>query len=414
MQKIQLPVLLFSISMVLTSCGEKNSSEPVFQKAEGYTCVESAIAKEYLVQYRDGEIEVVHYASDEEFLKEFFEPNKDLIKSAEPNYRISVADYQKISTQYHDRNTQKDNWGAKNIRADQFWKQNEYGNGILISVIDTGVDINHTQLKDRIYKNPGEHGLDANGNDKRTNGIDDDGNGYIDDHSGYDFFNERTLLSDNGDHGTHVTGIIAATHSSKTAGASTLVQGVAPRATILPASFLGPNGSGTIDGAIKAIRYSVERGAKIINASWGGQGCSIVLRDEVRGLQARNILFVSAAGNRASNLDTWPEYPASFEGLSQITVGSIDANLKMSDFSNFSDRFVHIFAPGGGIISTTPGSRYATFSGTSMATPFISGAAALIWSKNPHFSAIDVRNEILRLIQTDPGYINQTKGRFQF
>lgn len=401
-------IALVSLSFILSACGSQSNDEPVFKKAEGYTCTGQVIPNEYLVQHKDGEIEVIHAESDEAFVEEYFEPNKEFLKSAEPNYEISVSTFEISKSQ---SNTLKDNWGAIEINADRYWSQSQYGEDIIISVIDTGIDINHRDLKDRILKNPGEVGVDDNGQDKRFNSLDDDANGLVDDWAGYDFFNGHNLMGDNSNHGTHVAGIIAAEHSSTTAGLSEFVQGIAPKAKILPAAFLGPEGKGSIDDAIRAIRYSVDRGAKIINASWGGSGCSVTLRDEVRGLQAKNILFVSAAGNSSAHLDTWPEYPASFEGLSQLTVGSVDKNSQMSSFSNYSQRFVHIFAPGGGITSTTPGNQYATFSGTSMATPFVSGAAALIWAKNPHFSAIDVRNEILKSIIVRSDYQNQTHGR---
>lgn len=280
-------------------------------------------------------------------------------------------------------------------------------------MIDTGVDIRHRQLKSQIYKNLGETGFDENGADKRYNGVDDDGNGYVDDWAGYDFYHNLPTPGDNSNHGTHVAGIIAASHLDTQAGPAPHAQGVAPQAQILPATFLGPDGSGSIEAGIEAIRYSVKMGAKIINASWGGPGCSVTLRDEVRGLQEKNILFVTAAGNNGINLETWPEYPASFEALSQLTVGSVDFNLLRSSFSNYSSRFVHLFAPGGGITSTVPGNDYATFGGTSMAAPFVSGAAALIWSKNPGLSAIDVRNEILRSTTYNSTYQNQSKGRLQ-
>lgn len=402
-------ILIVFLSLFLSACASQSSDEPVFKKAEGYVCTERVIPNEYLMHYKNGDIEIVHSESDEAFLEEHFEPNKELLKTAEPNYEISVS--MKVTNNSTPR---QDNWGAMAIRADRFWSQGHYGKDLLISVIDTGVDIEHSQLRDQIFKNSGEMGKDEAGKDKRSNGIDDDGNGLVDDWAGYDFFHRRALSGDNSSHGTHVAGIIAGTHSSRAAGLHYGVQGIAPQSKILPIAFLGPDGKGSIDDAIRAIRYSVARGAKIINASWGGPGCSITLRDEVRALQEKNILFVAAAGNNGVNLDTWPEYPASFEALSQITVGSVDANFQMSSFSNYSPRFVHLFAPGGGITSTTPGNQYATFSGTSMAAPFVSGAAALIWAKNPHFSAIDVRNEILRSIFIQPEYLNQTRGRLLF
>jgi subtilisin family serine protease len=375
----------------------QSSDEPVFQKADGYACTENVIPEEYLVRMKDDSLKIVHAKDDEAFLENYFEPNKENLKSAEPHYRVSV------STQFFGgaQNTTKDNWGVQAIHADRYWAQNIYGSSVIVAVVDTGVDISHTQLQSQIAYNQGEI---------PGNGIDDDNNGYVDDWAGYDFYNDRGLTGDNAEHGTHVSGIIAAAHNARAAGPSTAVEGVAPQAKILPAAFMGPDGSGAIESAVKAIRYAVSRGAKIINASWGGSACSVTLRDEIRGLQEKNVLFVAAAGNNGVLLDTWPEYPAAFESLSQLTVGSIDANFMRSSFSNYSSRFVQIFAPGGGITSTVPGG-YATFSGTSMATPFVSGAAALLWSQDPTLSAIDVRQRILQSIEIESSYQNQTRGR---
>ncbi|NCN95164.1 MAG: S8 family serine peptidase, partial [Bdellovibrionales bacterium] len=366
-------IMIVGLALILSACGTPQSGEPVFQKAEGYTCTESAIKNEYLVRLRSGEIKVIHAESDEDFLSDYFEPNKDLIQTAEPNYNIQVKDFEILARAPGEK---IDNWGTSNIGATKYWSQNEYGKDMIVSVIDTGVDLDHEQLKDQILENPGEMGLDKEGQDKRFNGIDDDENGYVDDWKGYDFYYDRGLIGDNGasGHGTHVAGIIAAKHNSTSSQASEKLFGVAPKVKILPASFLGPEGGGTINGAIEAIRYSVKRGAKIINASWGSSGCSVALKEEVQGLSTLNVIFVSAAGNEFSNLDTWPEYPASFEGVTQLTVGSIDSDLKKSAFSNYSSRFVQLVAPGGKITSTVPkgveASGYLTYSGTSMATPF--------------------------------------------
>tara|TARA_Y100001958_G_C21243573_1_gene572427 strand:+ start:1617 stop:2903 length:1287 start_codon:yes stop_codon:yes gene_type:complete len=419
-------VLALAIS-VLSACGSPQSGEPVFKKAEGYTCKGSVIKNEYLVRLKNGDLKVIHAKSEDEFLSGYFEKHKDQIQTAEPHYSIHTSDFLiPTSANTLKKKVKEDlrfnNWGSIQIHADKYWSQNVYGQGIIVAVIDTGVDLDHFQLASQILENEGETGLDENGKDKRFNNIDDDKNGYVDDWKGFDFYFDRGLTGDNGaeGHGTHVAGIIAAKHSEAVATENSKVLGIAPGVKILPASFLGPEGGGSIEDGIRAIRYGVERGAKIINASWGSNGCSLSLRDEVRSLADKNVIFVSAAGNSSSNLDTWPEYPASFEGLTQLTVGSIDQSLNMSTFSNYSARFVNIFAPGSEISSTLPKSAvaegeapYGTYSGTSMATPFVSGAAALLWAANPEASAFDIKAQLLSKVAKSQSYENQTQGRLE-
>lgn len=407
--------LVFILLIVISGCGGQGSSDPVFQKAEGYLCQNNVIPNEYLIRYRNGNIRVVQSKDDQTFLQQHFESQKNEILLAEPNYQVNLESEflndSRGSRKENNGDPTYDNWGAVATAADSYWSQGQYGQNILVAVIDTGIDINHAQLQDRIEKNEGEMGFDENGSDKRFNGIDDDSNGYVDDWAGYDFYHDAALAGDNSTHGTHVTGIIAASHSSVLAGPTKkYTQGMAPQSHVLPVAFLGEDG-GSIDDAIRAIRYSVMRGAQIINASWGGTGCSATLRQEIQDLQNKNVLFIAAAGNEGQNLENWPEYPAIFESLTQITVGWINSDFSRAAQSNYSSRFVHLFAPGGAIFSTVPGNGYASYSGTSMATPFVSGAAALIWAQNPQLSAIEVKNQILKSVLVNPEYENQTQGR---
>jgi subtilisin family serine protease len=189
--------------------------------------------------------------------------------------------------------------------------------------------------------------------------------------------------------------------------------GIAPGAKIIPIRFLGQSG-GTLAGAIDAIEYVKSTPAKIINASWGGNGCSQILSDKIASLNEHGILFVVAAGNSGSNLDRFPEYPAAFKHAHQITVGSVSPLGGMSNFSNYSLSLVHIFAPGFEIMSALPNNKTGSASGTSMATPFVAGALALFKSQNPSRTNLELKDELLKSIVRRSDYQNITRGRLQF
>jgi subtilisin family serine protease len=218
---------------------------------------------------------------------------------------------------------------------------------------------------------------------------------------------------DYAEHGSHVSGIIAAEHSDTVAHGDTYVEGMAPRAKILPLAFLGPDGSGNISDAVIAIDYAVSRGVQVINASWGGSVCSQALRDRIQQLENKNILFVAAAGNDRLNIDVVQEYPGSFPFASQITVGSTDSYDEMSSFSNYGDIAVDLFAPGSLVTSTIPGNQMAAFSGTSMATPFVTGAVALLKGAMPSASIAEIRQALFSSTYrpTNTLYRNASEGR---
>jgi subtilisin family serine protease len=188
---------------------------------------------------------------------------------------------------------------------------------------------------------------------------------------------------------------------------------MAPSAKVLPLAFLNSSGQGDVSFAIQAIQYAVKRGVKVINASWGGPQCSATLRDLISSLPASGVMFVAAAGNDGVSLDVTPSFPASFAGMgmaAQITVGA-STNLDLqAGFSNYSYTSVQLLAPGMAILSTIPGNQTATYDGTSMATPYVSGAAALLWSDRPKATLADIRAAILAGI--DKGdFAVQTLGR---
>ncbi len=399
---------LFALTFFLINCGQNQvkSIETVFPtsaKCEGASVAEDS---SYIALWEDGSITKETAPSRDALAQSFVKPHLQKLKLVEPNYAMKLnADLEAIKQQ--DIVTQADNWGVSRIQADAFWQNDQYGNDILVAVIDSGVDITHTQLRNRKYINSAEI---------PNNGIDDDNNGYIDDVNGWDFVTDTKNIVDHTGHGTHVAGIIAAEHSDKHAQAMNYVQGVAPRAKILPLAFLNNSGAGTLGGALLAIRYAIKQGAKIINASWGGDSCSAILEQEILGLASKNIYFVAASGNGNSsgtgiNLDRFPnQFPAVINGDSQFTVGAVGIFDMMTSFSNYGRNYVHLFAPGQNIVSTVPGGMAAS-SGTSMATPFVSGALALILQAKPNITYAEARQILYASAFKSINYPNASQGR---
>jgi hypothetical protein len=290
-------------------------------------------------------------------------------------------------------------------QAGEAWASGNVGDAsVAIGVIDEGIDFNHPDLAPNIWTNTDE----ANG----TAGVDDDGNGYIDDLHGWDFSQNNNSIYDgaaNNDtdaHGTHVSGTIGGV-GSNTQG----VAGVNWNVTIISAKFLGPNG-GTLANAVKALDYitdlKIRHGLNIVatNNSWGGGSFSQSLLDAiVRGANA-DILFIAAAGNgnmagKGINNDSTPHYPSSYNTTvgagydAVISVASITSTGAKSSFSNYGKTSVDLGAPGSGVWSTTPNNTYSSYSGTSMATPHVTGAVAMYASLHSGASALAIKTAIL-------------------
>lgn len=265
---------------------------------------------------------------------------------------------------------------------------------IVTAVIDTGVDYTHPDLASNIWTNTDE---------VAGNGIDDDGNGFVDDVRGWDFVNNDSDPMDDNGHGTHVAGTIGAVGNNGIG-----VTGVAWTASIMPLKFLDQSGSGSLSDAIKAIQYARVNGAKIINASWGGGGFSSALQSAITQFITSGGLFVAAAGNEATNNDVTPSYPANYQGV--ISVGASTRTDTRASFSNYGTS-VDVFAPGQSILSTLPGNRYGSLSGTSMATPQVAGALALLWGQNPTLSANTISQALINSTDNVLRASNSTHGR---
>ncbi|MEM7537760.1 MAG: S8 family peptidase [Chloroflexota bacterium] len=243
---------------------------------------------------------------------------------------------------------------------------------MIVGVIDSGVDYTHPDLIDNMWTNPGEI---------PGNGIDDDGNGYIDDVYGYDFANNDGDPMDDNNHGTHVAGTIAATGNNGVG-----IVGVNWGAKIMALKFLSASGSGSLSNAIEAIDYATMMGADLTNNSWGcspGFCFSSAMEASIERANDASVLFVTSAGNSNNNNSNTPAYPASYNVPNVIAVAATDDNDNRASFSSYGQTNVHLGAPGVNILSTIPGNRYASFNGTSMASPHVAGAVALIWE---HFA----------------------------
>ncbi|MEG3863388.1 S8 family serine peptidase [Microcoleus sp. herbarium12] len=273
------------------------------------------------------------------------------------------------------------NWALDVINAPEVWNQNITGNGIVVAVVDTGVDYNHPDLDGNIWRNAGEI---------PGNGIDDDRNGFIDDIRGWDFVSgdNNPMDLDWDGHGTHVAGAIAAERNNFG------ITGIAYNAKIMPVRVLPSFGSGEWNNVAAGIRYAADNGANVINLSLGsGFSPSTQVNDAIESaIQYANnkgSVVVMSAGNLGLNQ---PGYPARNADRWGIAVGSIDVRGSMADSSNRagSTPLDYVVAPGVDIYSTTRSNTYQNMSGTSMATPQVAGVAALVLSANPTLTPAQV------------------------
>lgn len=247
------------------------------------------------------------------------------------------------------------------------------GGGITVGILDTGIDLTHSQLRDQIWRNSVEI---------PANGVDDDGNGFIDDVQGYNFVDNDPYPIDRHSHGTHVAGLVAAHHYG-------IGGGIAPDAKVMAVKIIAENSSSFLSQAAQGIIYAVDNGAQILSNSWRvyrgdtNQEPSDknldILKAAIRYAEQRGVLFVTAAGNESLNIDEdGPEiYPAQLKGFANlIVVASSDRHDDPSIFTNFGVKTVHLAAPGTAILSTIPGNGWREMSGTSMSTPLVAGVLA--------------------------------------
>jgi subtilisin family serine protease len=287
------------------------------------------------------------------------------------------------------------------IDAPEAWNVTTGSDEVVVAVIDSGADLDHPDLAANLWVNPGE---DLNGNGVvdagESNGVDDDGNGFVDDFFGWDFTDEDNHPAPAGGacvgHGTHTAGTVGAVGDNGVG-----VTGVSQNVKLMILKTFRPMlllfCSATDADLLQAIDYTTLMGVRVSSNSWGGTGFSSIMRDSIRRTRS---LFVVAAGNGGTdgvgdNNDFTPQYPASYDLDNIVSVAATTHTDALARFSNFGVQSVDLGAPGADILSTLP-NGYGSLSGTSMATPHVSGVAALLLAQDPTYTVNELKDRILR------------------
>ncbi|NWJ46032.1 MAG: S8 family serine peptidase [Chloroflexi bacterium] len=316
---------------------------------------------------------------------------------AEPNYIITAADVPNDS--YYNQLWAMKNTGQAvsgisgtagvDIQAEAAWAVTKGSQSIVVGIVDTGIDYTHPDLATNVWSNPGGVGGCAVGT------------------HGFNALTNTCDPMDDNDHGSHVSGTIGATGNNATG-----VTGINWNVSLMGLKFLNSTGSGNTAGAIAAIDFAVKAkqagvNIRVLNNSWGGGGFSQALLDEINLANSNDILFVAAAGNSSLNLDSTPSYPASYNAPNIVAVAATTQTDGLAGFSNYGATSVHLGAPGVNILSTTRYSSYSYFDGTSMATPHVAGAAALVLSTGS-FTTAQLKDKLLSNVDTDPALVGKT------
>jgi subtilisin family serine protease len=329
---------------------------------------------------------------------------------AEPNFirrKSAIPDDTRYNEMWNLNNTGQNvngNPGVAGVDVDAqlAWDMTTGSQSIVVGVIDEGIDINHEDLRDNVWTNTAEIA---------GNSVDDDGNGFVDDLNGWDFVhNDASVFDATGpfptdetdSHGTHVAGTIGARGNNGRG-----VTGVNWQTRLMSLKFLGPNGGSTAH-FIQALNYAKAmkdlwgssggmKGAniRVLNNSFGGTGSSQAELQAISAVGASGILFVAAAGNEDQNNDRYPVYPSNYRLNNLISVAASNASDLKPGFTNFGPATVSMAAPGVGILSTTPGNTYTATEGTSMASPHVTGAAALVLAAFPNLTVQKLRRILM-------------------
>lgn len=327
----------------------------------------------------------------------------ELVDVAEPNYIYKanrLPDDPMMLQLWGLRNIgQKDSTGkvgvaGTDISMEQAWDIETGSDKMLVAVIDTGVDFSHPDLIENLWTNEAE----LNGKPD----VDDDNNGVVDDIHGFNAITGKGNAEDDQGHGSHCAGTIGAKGNDGKG-----IVGVNWNVKIMAVKFLSASGSGSLDNALKAIDYATKMGAKVMSNSWGGGGYSQTLLDAIKRSNEAGAIFIAAAGNDRKDNDKSPAYPASYNMPNIISVAAIDNQGARASFSNYGKTTVHLGAPGVNVYSST-GGAYASWSGTSMATPHVAGVAALVWAHEPNLTAIQLKERLMQTAKQVAGLKGKT------
>jgi thermitase len=314
------------------------------------------------------------------------------VEYAEPNYKR----YLKVVTPNDPLFASQ--WALENMMCPEAWEIETGDRSVVIAFADSGIDYEHEDLRNNLWKNLGE---DWVGNNPGNNGLDDDHDGYVDNYYGINTITGSGDPFDDEGHGTHVAGIAGAEGNNLKG-----VAGVNWRVSVMALKFIGAGGFGDVGDEIEAIEFAKKMGVRIVNMSFGSSEFSTPERNAIA--EASGILFVTAAGNERTNNDVVPSYPANYDLPNIISVAGSDWNDNSYHASNYGLTSVDVAAPGVDILSTFPGDDYQSLSGTSMSTALVSGLAGLILSKKPGLSVTQMKDQILRTVDVTPGLQDKT------
>jgi subtilisin family serine protease len=325
------------------------------------------------------------------------------VEYAEPNFEIHIPDAidtpllpfpsdPRFEEQWALANSgQRGGTQGADISAMRAWATTTGSDKVVVAVLDSGVDYTHEDLAPNMWKRPAQIAT-----------YHDDQLGTIDDEDGFNAIDNAADPMDENGHGTHCAGIIGAEGGNDIG-----ITGVNWKVRIMPLKFMNAGGFGTTKDAVEAINYVIDRkkagvNVRIISASWGSTQKSRALEDVIRKAYENDILFVAASGNASTNNDRSPHYPSSYNVPNVVSVAALDRNDQLAKFSNYGVKSVAIAAPGKDILSTWLGNQYAEKSGTSMATPVVSGVAALIVAEHPRISVDELKKKLLASVDPLP------------
>lgn len=394
---ILMGALLLSSSAYTKAYFVKFQNQENLKAAGEYKSFSNKVLSFRQVETKIAPFAVIDSTLTESELKEELERNSFEVAYVESNeIDYKVGEYKPADDRYSSQWGLNGNYGVK---AEKAWAVQKGSRDVVLAVIDTGIDYTHPDLAKNMWTNEAE----LNGEE----GVDDDGNGYVDDIYGINALENTGDPKDGHGHGTHCAGVIGAVHNSEG------IAGVMANVRMMGVKIFSDAGKTSVEAIVKGIEYAIANGAKITSNSWGGTQKSEAIQEAVAAAGEADVLFVAAAGNgnffgRGYDTDKKPVYPAGYEGDHIVAVGSITSSGSRSGFSNFGKKSVDLFAPGSGIMSTFTNHGYKSLSGTSMATPHVSGVAGLVLSEFEGSSAVEIKSKMMEGVRKMRSFSNNS------